>query len=128
MDKPKALLGTDPAILACYPPDTVDPWRGTGRTTRQIQALPPRSLFVTAGSIDHTVALVRSLGRHVGPEDITLTAHWDFHNYAWKNLGREWSAIELDHAVFDVASKRQAREIRITYDRIAPYIRLPREV
>jgi hypothetical protein len=125
MDKPKTLRGADPAILACYPPDTVDPWRGTGRTTRQIQALPDRSLFVVFER-DYTLDLARRLGRVVGPSGITLVPHWDFSNFVERSRGREWAAVELDHAVLDLATKLEARQIRIALDGIQPYIRPPR--
>lgn len=67
--------------------------RGTGKTTRQIKALPTGAVFVwCSGDLHYPKALARSLSR----QDVEVVKPIWLTSQAWR--GRRFSAIEVDHA------------------------------
>jgi hypothetical protein len=77
--------------------------RGTGRTTRQMEAAKPKAIFVCA---DHGCRRSRDLARKCGREDLELVAP---STLDWPNrfAGREISEIVVDHAVVLTAQQRE---------------------
>lgn len=77
---------------------SVDKNRGTGRTTRQMQAMPQKGIFISCNHacMYYDIQLTRKLNRTdirvVGPDWVTGMS-WQGHTY---------SAIVLDHAYPDV--------------------------
>lgn len=84
-----------------YPPH--DPNRGTGRTTRQLEALPQKGIFISCNHacMYYNIQLTRKLNRTdiqvVGPDWVT--------SMRWQ--GMKFTAIVLDHAYPDVNHRNQ---------------------
>jgi len=85
--------------------------RQTGRTTRQIQAAPKRSVFVWCnGLIDYP----RSLARRLGREDLEIVTPAWLEGHAWQ--GRWLSGVVIDHAARLTA--RQIENLDGVYARV----------
>lgn len=71
------------------------PYRGTGRTTRAMQAAPRGALYIwpVMGSISYAKDLARKLGLDldIQPVNFLLGGRWH---------GREWPAVVVDHAAY----------------------------
>jgi hypothetical protein len=75
-------------------PYTIDPNRGTGRTTRQLEAMPLNGVFIcpNRASMYYTQNLTRKINR----SDIQLVAPNWVTSMRWQ--GMRYTAIVLDHA------------------------------
>jgi hypothetical protein len=71
----------------------VNELRGTGRTTRQLLALPLRSGYVVCHR--QQKAYVLHLADHLGRADVRVFCVDDLHKEAMRGL--EFSVLELDH-------------------------------
>ena len=67
--------------------------RGTGRTTRQLLALPLRSGYVVRHRQEKTYVL--HLAHHLGRADVRIFCVDDIHREALR--GMEFAVLELDH-------------------------------
>lgn len=77
----------------------IDPDRGTGRTTRQMEAAPKGALFVFAGGANAR-DYNRSLARKLGRDDLRILSPTEFEQHSIHRLrGIELTGIEIDHAV-----------------------------
>jgi hypothetical protein len=98
--KERRVTGKTKAFEAPY---GVDPERGTGRTTRQMQAAPPGAVFVSAhhGTKGYDKELARSLRR----EDLLIV------DPSWLTEQR-WQGLTLPGIVIDHAAKLAKEEQR----------------
>lgn len=81
----------------------MDEDRGTGRTTRQLAALPYEGWFIvpTYGMRDYTLQLARRIGR----KDIKVLHRNELDTRMYQ--GRYISGYDVDHATYDLISHRQ---------------------
>lgn len=77
--------------------------RGTGRTTRQILAAPPGAVYVWPAY--QSLSWVKSLGKRLEREDLLMVSRSWLEPRNW--LGKEFSAIILDHATREVLTPRE---------------------
>lgn len=71
-----------------------DDFRGTGQTTRQMQAAPQRAIFIWP--VRHSMPYAKELAHKLGRDDLQIvTPDW-LQDEKWRGL--ELSGIVIDHA------------------------------
>lgn len=94
--------------------------RGTGRTTKQLMALPLRAGYIVQHwqELEHT----KRLAQHLGRQDVRLFTRDDIDH---RMNGLEFSVLELDHAC-DLSDRQRAQyRARCDYQAripIEPYV------
>lgn len=73
--------------------------RGSGRTTRQLQALPKGGWFFCS-SHPHK-AYIEVIAKHIGRTDIVMKSVEELRDY-WKFHGCAISGFDIDHHAYDV--------------------------
>ena len=75
------------------PEPIIQPGRGVGNTTRQMQAAPQKAVFIW---LNHRTHYPRDLAREIGRDDLEIVSPDWLSDRRW--AGRELSGIILDHA------------------------------
>ena len=89
---------------------TIDPNRGTGRTTRQMLAAPQGAVFVSAhaGSVSYDKALALKHGR----SDLKIVAPDWFSGGRWTGL--RLTGIVIDHATQMTEQRQEYLQMALT--------------
>jgi hypothetical protein len=96
-----------------------DQQRGSGRSTRAIELLPPLPVYVTFGRSDHHYEISRRLGRN----DISFVAHDHFAEWVHRERGgRVFSTVYFDHAVQEKTGPSEWEMLMNWLDAMKPYL------
>lgn len=83
-----------------------DDFRGTGNTTRQMQAAPQRAFFIWPSR--NSISYAKELAHKIGRADLQIvTPDW-FDDQKWRGL--ELSGIVVDHATHLSVRQHQSLE------------------
>lgn len=96
--------------------------RGTGRTTKQMQAAPLNAVFVWCNQhLDYPKKLARRIGR----DDLKIVAP-NWLDDRW--MGVEILGLVIDHAAFDMLTQRQQDMIPYALTRVRPAAEIGRNM
>jgi hypothetical protein len=96
-----------------------DPFRGLGRTTRAMQLQPKGAVYIVVGAMSYYKDLACKLKR----EDLELVDWQIFLHSRHRFHGRRFSAVYLDHAVYECLSPKSWDEMMAALEWIRPMIR-----